>query len=401
MSRSDRWDRPAKDVFKVQAEVAEGVASRLAGWRGAINGADQAAAKRKRPQDLNAYDLYLLGIEAKHRLTPESTDEAISLLTQATVKEPGLARAWTGLAYAYGSKASWSGDEKPWCTQAMAAAHRAVDLDPFDADARAALAERLGLAGDLSAAEAEFEKALALNPNSADVLTFYAAWASSFGKAEQGVAAAERAMRLDPSYPPWANQMFAYAYFMSGRYAEAIPLRLKKPRENFRPSDYAIVAASYAALGKAEEARSTVAEALARFPKLSIEGFAVLIPASAPRNGSVWSRPCVQPVSPRAQSRRSLRTNRRSAVFLSAYRANLSDQEAYFGPATRRVRPCRSGGPSRTAASVAKIDWRDAKDYRAATRNRLSRHRRHVKQPQQEDRLLLVSPTPSRSTASW
>ena len=75
---SDRWDRPAKDVFKVQAEVAEGVASRLAGWRGAINGADQAAAKRKRPQDLNAYDLYLLGIEAKHRLTTESTDEAIT-----------------------------------------------------------------------------------------------------------------------------------------------------------------------------------------------------------------------------------------------------------------------------------------------------------------------------------
>ena len=91
-----------------------------------------------------------------------------------------------------------------------------------------------GLAGDLSAAEAEFEKALALNPNSADVLTFYSAWASSFGKPEQGVAAAERAMRLDPSYPPWANQMFAYAYFMNGRYAEAIPLRLKKPRENFK-----------------------------------------------------------------------------------------------------------------------------------------------------------------------
>ena len=60
------------------------------------------------------------------------------------------------------------------------------------------------MAGDLARAEAEFDKALSLNPNSADILTFYAGWASSFGEPEKGVEAAERAMRLNPNMPAWA-----------------------------------------------------------------------------------------------------------------------------------------------------------------------------------------------------
>ena len=77
-------------------------------------------------------------------------------------------------------------------------------------------------AGDPARAEAEFDKALSLNPGSADLLAIYAGWASGFGEPEQGVEAAERAMRLNPDTPPWAVYNFAYAYFMAGRYEDAL-----------------------------------------------------------------------------------------------------------------------------------------------------------------------------------
>ena len=65
---SERWDRPATDVFAVQAEVAEQVATRLAASGGAIPEAERAASRRARPEDLKAYDLYRMGQEAMGQL---------------------------------------------------------------------------------------------------------------------------------------------------------------------------------------------------------------------------------------------------------------------------------------------------------------------------------------------
>ena len=49
---SDRWDRPATDVFTVQTELAEHVAAKLAGDTGIVISAEREAVKRKRPSDL-------------------------------------------------------------------------------------------------------------------------------------------------------------------------------------------------------------------------------------------------------------------------------------------------------------------------------------------------------------
>jgi len=166
---SERWDRPAGDVFAVQTEIAEQVANRLGGW-GVISGAEREAARRKRPEDLTAYELYLRGIEMASRGTQESTEEAIRLLTQAVEREPGLARAWTALAGMYDYTVSFGAELEAAEVKAKEAAERAVALDPMDADAHRALAEALGTLGDFARAEAELETALRLNPGSAPIL---------------------------------------------------------------------------------------------------------------------------------------------------------------------------------------------------------------------------------------
>ena len=64
---SERWDRPAEDVFAVQTEMAEQVAAALGGdlTMGQITRAELQRAKRLRPNDLTAYDYFLLGKESK------------------------------------------------------------------------------------------------------------------------------------------------------------------------------------------------------------------------------------------------------------------------------------------------------------------------------------------------
>ena len=54
----------------------------------------RSSAKRKRPQDLSAYELYLLGVERKHRMDRANVEEAQRLFEQALAKDPELAKVY-------------------------------------------------------------------------------------------------------------------------------------------------------------------------------------------------------------------------------------------------------------------------------------------------------------------
>jgi TolB-like protein/class 3 adenylate cyclase len=275
---SERWDRPVEDMFAVQGEVAEWVANKLAAY-GVLTEAGIAVAKRKRPRDLGAYDLYLLGTAARHRNTKEGVEEALRLLTRAVEIDPTLARAWVGLAWTYGWTEHFGADPATARQGREVAARRALELDPMDAEAHAAMAVALGLQGKLAQAEAELDRALSLGPSVSPVLVNYIGWASTLGRPEKGAELVDRAIRLDPSYPLWVATSFAYAYLMVGRYEDALRIIGRIPSESLRKNDLVYRAMSLAALGRADQARAVVGEALARFPNLSIESYAVLDPS--------------------------------------------------------------------------------------------------------------------------
>ncbi len=130
----------------------------------------------------------------------------------------------------------------------------------------------LAFRGDLGPSEAEFDTALRLNPGDADVLSGYSAWAVSFGHPERAAEAADRAIRLNPSYPPGQAPSFSYAYFSVGRYEDTLRILDRLPKDNYLFYSWVLRAASYAALGHAAEAKSALTDALAHFPDLTIEG---------------------------------------------------------------------------------------------------------------------------------
>ncbi len=270
---SERWDRPVADVFDVQAELAQTVTGKLAGIAGTIVTADAQAARRKRPSDLSAYDLFVLASEAKQQETKESIAKCFTLIDQALKIDPGFARAWIMLGSCHAFSMRWSDNWDKTHALYVAALRRAVELDPLDADAHAGLGMALALGGDLKQGEMEFDKAMSLNPNSADVLTRFAYWALTFKRTEEGAKAAERAVRLDPNARPWALRFQSAGLFYGGRLAEAIRVRQKIPKEMFIESDYIELASFLAAAQRVDEAKALAAEALTLLPHISIEGW--------------------------------------------------------------------------------------------------------------------------------
>ena len=270
---SNRWDRPVEEVFALQTDLAEQVANRLGSGAGLIQEAGRKAAKRKRPENLGAYELYLLGTERLEQSTKDSNDDAVRLLRQAVTLDPTLARAWIELSWAYLGTVGFGADEATARRAAREAAERAVALDPSDAEAHAAMGDAFGQAGDFVRAEAEYEESLRLNPGSAEILTFYAGWASSFGKPERGAEAADRAIRLNPHHLPWHASQFSYAYFNAGRYEDALHMIERRTPDQWSRGFSVRRAAVFAALGRIDEAKAAVAETLKRFPGITIQSY--------------------------------------------------------------------------------------------------------------------------------
>lgn len=271
---SNRWDRPDQDIFAVQTEIAEQIANRLGGGAGLIQETGRNAARRKRPENLNAYELYLLGTEKLELQTKVDTDEAIRLLTRAVEIDPGLARAWVELFHSYSAAAGFGADRDTAKRKADAAAEMAVRLDPGDPEAHAVMGTSLGVKGDFVRAKAEFDTALRLAPGASEILIFYTGWASTFGEPERGAELVDQVMRLDPNFPNWASGQFAYAYFMAGRYEESLGMLERQTVANYTRSRWVLKAGALAALGRIDEAKSWVQQALQAFPDLNVEQFA-------------------------------------------------------------------------------------------------------------------------------
>ncbi|PBC08204.1 adenylate/guanylate cyclase domain-containing protein [Mesorhizobium sp. WSM3859] len=271
---SDHWDRPDEDVFAVQTEIAQEVSNQLGGGVGLINRAARDAARRKRPGNLTAYELYLLGGEKVEQGNSASLKEAIPLLTRAVELDPGLARAWVSLFFAYNVLAFAGVDqERNWKLAGEAAEH-AVSTDPGDAMAHVALGSSFGIQNDLIRAKAEFDTALRLAPSSAEVLIQYSFWAATLGQPKQGGEMADRAIRLDPNYSMAAAGRFSYAYFAADRYEDALSVLDRATLDSYSPDNWVVRPSALAALGRIEEAKRWVKEALSRSADLTIEGWA-------------------------------------------------------------------------------------------------------------------------------
>ena len=281
---AERYDRDLADIFGVQDEITEAVAIAIVP---AIAGAEQKRALRKPPRSLDAWAAYQRGLWHLSHVTADENTLAEKFFRQSIELDPSFAGGHTGLAYALANAGATFQrmDFNEAQRAAEASARRAVALDATDAEAHAALSSTLAARGDISGALAEAEHARALSPNLASAYGSLSAQLIYLGRAREGIAAHQTCARLDPRDPRlgWRLHRVALGHYFIGEYyaaKDAAQLAISAYPEF--PTPYRVLAAALGQLGRSEEAKQALDQAVAVNPA-SLEWFG--------RQRPPWFRP--------------------------------------------------------------------------------------------------------------
>jgi TolB-like protein/DNA-binding winged helix-turn-helix (wHTH) protein/tetratricopeptide (TPR) repeat protein len=222
-TRSDKhlwaqsFEGPLGDILSLQDSVAHEISLQTSS---VLTPAARAGMTNARHITPEAHDAYLRGLYFIQR---RDGDLAASYFRKAIALEPDYGAANAGLAEALVTQYLASGkDAAAIMPPAIAAARRAVELDPYSGEAYTALgAIDTNFLYDWSAAEQNLRKGIELSPSSSDAETWYAIYLTSVGRPAEAVNAMQRAVTLDPlSF--WANRLLGSMLFYARRYDESL-----------------------------------------------------------------------------------------------------------------------------------------------------------------------------------
>lgn len=217
---AEKYERDFRDILNLQSEVAQQIAAQV--------GVNLTTKERLRLSqttgvDPVAHEAYLRGHFYWDKLNCTGFKQALGYYQQATAKDPTFARAFVGSAEAYYDLADWG------CTpqtesfaESRAAALKAIELDPNLASAYARLAELdFAPAWNWPKAEQEYNQAIQLDPNEAEIHSSYAIFLVAMGKREQAIAEMKKAQEIDP-VSETTNMLSTYILYFAHRYDQAM-----------------------------------------------------------------------------------------------------------------------------------------------------------------------------------
>jgi len=198
---SDRYDRNLSDIFDVQEEIARAVAARLRGTRTDDSGVQPHVIRHTENQE--AYHLFLRGRHLWHSRSKGSLQRARELFEEASRKDPDYVLPWVGLAELFAIQSLYGFEREKYANpRAQEAVNRALALNDRIADAhRSRGLSLLFCAGyDPKAAARAFERSITLDPASG-LAHIWVGWPTWPGRESVAIAAARRALELDPLNP--------------------------------------------------------------------------------------------------------------------------------------------------------------------------------------------------------
>jgi len=265
---SDSYDRELKDIFATQDEIAQSIASALRVPLGLAQGVRLVSSAA----DADSYQQYLRAKALVRSRNPRGAPalmEASVLLEQLVAHDPNYAPAWALLSEAYSLTPTFTpallGEgfqemrrvSDQLLPKAEAAAVRAIQLDPNSASAYSSLGRLRAQRGNHAEAEDLYKKALAFDPNNADVLLFYSNLLLSVGRLKEALAMKRQVQALEPFVPAF-NSSLAAALWVTGDDAAAIgterAMAADAPERSF------ILALMLSAAGRYGEAADAIME---------------------------------------------------------------------------------------------------------------------------------------------
>jgi len=272
-----RYDRELKDIFKLQDDVTQRI---IAALTVKLTEDEQKRLLHRYTDNMEAYDLFLRGLEYFNRITKESNNQARQVLNKAIGLDPDFAAAYALLGWVHSREwtQGWSPGPQP-LNRAFELAQKAIALDESLPAGYTILGEIYLHKKQHASAIAAQEKANALSPNDAEGIASLAGILTWAGRPEQTIGLVKKAMRLNPMYPTEYLWNLGHAYYLMGRIEETIET-LDRARD--RSPEYipviAYLAASYAELGRVEEARAQAAQFNRLSPRTSIDAWRHRLP---------------------------------------------------------------------------------------------------------------------------
>jgi len=216
----EQYNQKVTELLAVQEKIAMEISDNLR-WQ--LSGEDQSQMMKQGTQSPEAYRHYLEGRYFWNKRSKEGFERAVEFFNEAIEQDPAFAQAYTGLADTYVLLAIYyhrtPEDAFPL---ARAAAQRALEIDDALAEAHTSLGWIKALYDwDWAGAEAEFKRAIELNPNYPTAHHWYGGFLATQGRLDEGLEEVKKAQTLDPLSPQITN-VVGLLFFLKGQYDEAI-----------------------------------------------------------------------------------------------------------------------------------------------------------------------------------
>ena len=262
----DRFEGALEDIFDLQDRITQSVVGAILP---SVQRAEIARAYVKPTANLDAYDLYLRAVDRTVGASREGTTQAVNFLRRAIATDPNYALAKSYLSFVFVYRSALRFAEPGEREEAVALAEDAIVTARDDPDALRLAGHALSHFREWERGKVALDRAVRLNPNSAQVLNS-AGWGSLHRcEPEPAIDFLRRAIRLSPLDPEMGTMLWglAYAELMNGKNEDALSLLDQAIHES--PNNVAVYRAQILALvrlGREEAARDAVQKILKLSP---------------------------------------------------------------------------------------------------------------------------------------
>ena len=270
---ADRYDGTLGDIFTLQDELTMSV---IGAVEPTLRKAEVERVRRKRPNNLDAYDLFLRALPLAATAMPEDADKALHFLQEAIRLEPNYPAVHGFIAWCQEQRYLRGGLHADTRQAALVHARAAIETGSDDAMALAMGGFVIGvLERDYETALEAIDRSLALSPSSALAFGFSSIIRAWIGEDSTAIDHARIGIRLSPYDPlvylPYVG--LAYAHLFAGNFVEAASAASRASAANPRFSvPRYLHAAALVRLGRLDEARAMAEVVLTLQPGFTISG---------------------------------------------------------------------------------------------------------------------------------